>query len=132
MVSRETTQDTELEGQFIPKGTKTTVDIYELQHNPTVWQDPETFRPERFEPGGEAEQLAGSGMSWIPFSNGQRQCIGIWQKKDWLSMMALLMDFFARIIGMNFSLAEQRVFLPMLCKYQTKVIEGMIGQHNSW
>ncbi|KAJ8659175.1 hypothetical protein O0I10_005214 [Lichtheimia ornata] len=104
IVSRETTQDTELEGQFIPKGTKTTVDIYELQHNPTVWKDPETFRPERFEPGGEAEELAGSGMSWIPFSNGQRQCI-----------------------GMNFSLAEQRVFLPMLLrKYEWELPKDSI------
>ncbi|KAI7873546.1 cytochrome P450, partial [Lichtheimia hyalospora FSU 10163] len=93
MVTRETQEDTELGGEFIPKGTRTSIDIYELQHNPTVWEDPDTFKPQRFEPGGEAEKLAGSGMAWIPFSNGQRQCI-----------------------GMNFSLAEQRVFLPMLLR----------------
>ncbi|CDS08804.1 hypothetical protein LRAMOSA10165 [Lichtheimia ramosa] len=93
MTTREAQEDTELGGKFIPKGTKVNLDIYELQHNPTVWKDPNTFRPERFAPGGEAEELAGSGMSWVPFSNGQRQCI-----------------------GMNFSLAEQRVFLPMLLR----------------
>ncbi|CDH56612.1 cytochrome p450 [Lichtheimia corymbifera JMRC:FSU:9682] len=93
VVTRVTCEDTELAGTFIPKGTRGTVDIYNLHHNPTVWKDPETFRPERFELGGEAEKLAGLGMSWLPFSNGQRQCI-----------------------GMNFSLAEQRVFLPMLLR----------------
>lgn len=91
---REASEDTELCGTFIPKGTRTFLDIYEIQHNPTVWKDPETFKPERFKPGGEAEELAGSGMSWLPFSNGSRQCIGL-----------------------NFSLVEQRVFLPMLCKF---------------
>lgn len=29
--------------------------------------DPDTFKPERFAPGGEAEQLAGQGMPWLPF-----------------------------------------------------------------
>ncbi|CDH59519.1 cytochrome p450 [Lichtheimia corymbifera JMRC:FSU:9682] len=101
---REASEDTELCGTFIPKGTRTFLDIYEIQHNPTVWKDPETFKPERFKPGGEAEELAGSGMSWLPFSNGSRQCIGL-----------------------NFSLVEQRVFLPMLLrKYEWHLPEDSI------
>ena len=80
-------------GTFIPKGRLVAVDLYELQHSADVWKDPEVFRPERFAPGGEAEQMAGMGLTWIPFSNGAHQCI-----------------------GMNFSLAEQRVLLLMLCK----------------
>lgn len=76
LVSRVTKEDTEIAGTFIPKGTRTTIDIYNLHHNPTVWKDPEIFRPERFAPGGEAEEHAGLGMSWLPFSNGARQCIG--------------------------------------------------------
>ncbi|KAI7881134.1 cytochrome P450 [Lichtheimia hyalospora FSU 10163] len=104
VMSRETREDTELQGQFIPKGTRMSLDIYDLHHNPTVWNDPDTFKPQRFEPGGEAERLAGSGMTWIPFSNGQRQCL-----------------------GMNFSLAEQRVFLPMLLrKYEWRLPKDSI------
>ncbi|KAI8146538.1 cytochrome P450 [Fennellomyces sp. T-0311] len=90
-VARLATRDTELSGVFIPKGTKVTLDLYELHHNPTVWKNPDVFDPERFAPGGEAEQI--DGMPWIPFSNGARQCI-----------------------GMNFSLVEQRVLLPMLLR----------------
>ncbi|KAF7728619.1 cytochrome P450-dit2 [Apophysomyces ossiformis] len=90
---RKTTKDIDLEGTVIPKGTLVTVDIYNLHRNPRVWQNPEEFNPERFAPGNEADSKAGSGMSWIPFSSGGRQCI-----------------------GMNFSLAEQRVLLSMLLR----------------
>ncbi|KAI9265011.1 cytochrome P450 [Phascolomyces articulosus] len=104
IVAREAQEDTDLSGVFIPKGTRITVDIMEIHKNAKVWKNPEVFDPERFSPHGEAEKVAKMGMSWIPFSNGQRQCI-----------------------GMNFSLAEQRVFLPMLCKkYEISLPEDSI------
>ncbi|KAI9267665.1 cytochrome P450 [Helicostylum pulchrum] len=65
---------------------------------------------ERFRPGGEADQkISGEfGNSWIPFSNGARQCI-----------------------GMNFSLAEQRVVLSMLLrKYTWSLPKGSIHDTN--
>lgn len=84
-------EDTDLNGVYIPKGTPVAVDIRNMHYNPKVWKDPYRFNPDRFAPGGEAESQ--EGMAWLPFSNGGRQCI-----------------------GMNFSLAEQRVLLSMLCK----------------
>ncbi|KAG2222822.1 hypothetical protein INT45_011632 [Circinella minor] len=104
VIAREAQEDTELAGVYIPKGTRVTVDIMEIHRNNKVWKDPEIFNPERFAPGGEAEKVAKMGMSFLPFSNGQRQCI-----------------------GMNFSLAEQRVFLPMfLRKYEVSLPEDSI------
>lgn len=79
-------------GNYIPKGTEWSIDIHSLHHNPEIWKDPFKFDPERFAPGGEADNQ--EGVTWVPFSHGQRQCI-----------------------GMNFSLAEQRVILCMLCKF---------------
>lgn len=75
VISRSLTADTEISGMVFPKETRVMLDIYELHHNPKVWSNPEKFDPDRFLPGGEAEQLAssGAGMSWIPFSNGARQ-----------------------------------------------------------
>lgn len=84
-------EDIELAGNFIPKGSELCIDIYNVHHNPDVWMDPYKFDPHRFAPGGEADQQ--KGVAWVPFSNGNRQCI-----------------------GMNFSLAEQRVVLSMMCK----------------
>ncbi|KAI8146009.1 cytochrome P-450 cyp509A1, partial [Fennellomyces sp. T-0311] len=101
VVLREAAEDTDLSGVFIPKGTRLQLDIYQLHHNPAVWKDPEAFDPERFAPGGEAEH---GGLTWLPFSSGARQCI-----------------------GMNFSLAEQRVLLPMLLrKYEWTLPENSI------
>ncbi|CDS03770.1 hypothetical protein LRAMOSA01171 [Lichtheimia ramosa] len=102
--ARTAQEDTEISGEVIPKGTRVVIDIHEMHHSPNIWYKPEEFRPERFTPGGEADQLAGRGMSWLPFSNGTRQCI-----------------------GMNFSLTEQRVLLPMLLrKYEWHLPEDSI------
>lgn len=65
---RKTTKDVQLSGYFIPEGTLVSVNMYDLHHNPNVWKDPETFDPDRFAPGGEADQQAGGGMAWVPFS----------------------------------------------------------------
>ncbi|KAI8146548.1 cytochrome P450 [Fennellomyces sp. T-0311] len=105
-IARVATSDTELAGVFIPKGTRVGLDIYELHRNPQVWKNPDTFDPERFAPGGEAEQIGG--MPWAPFSSGTRQCI-----------------------GMNFSLVEQRVLLPMMLrKFEWSLPENSIHKDN--
>ncbi|KAI8336744.1 cytochrome P450 [Chlamydoabsidia padenii] len=93
---RKTTKDVMLNDTLIPKGTLVNVNIYDLHHNPDVWDDPETFNPDRFAPEAEAELKAGGGMSWVPFSSGSRICI-----------------------GQNFSLAEQRVLLSCLLRKYT-------------
>ncbi|KAI8140565.1 cytochrome P450 [Fennellomyces sp. T-0311] len=104
IIPRVAAEDTDLEGVFIPKGTPIVVDLYEIMHNPTIWSDPETFDPDRFSPGGEADRLSKSGFPWVAFGNGARQCI-----------------------GMNFSLTEQRVLLAMLLhKYEISLPENTI------
>ncbi|KAI9306770.1 cytochrome P450 [Cunninghamella echinulata] len=96
-----TTKDTEIEGVFLPKGTKVTVAIYDLHHSPYNWKNPEEFNPDRFADGGEAEQKERGGLSWAPFA---RMCI-----------------------GMNFSLAEQRIILSsFLRKYEWSLPEDSI------
>lgn len=97
-LARVASEDTELNGVFIPKGAKLFIDIYETHHNPRFWKDPEVFNPDRFLADDGAKQAsdkltASSGFSWIPFGEGARQCI-----------------------GMNFSLVEQSVLLPLLRK----------------
>ncbi|KAI8342010.1 cytochrome P450 [Chlamydoabsidia padenii] len=112
---RKLRQDTEVAGFYVPKDTPVTVNIYDLHHNPTLWDDPETFDPSRFADGGESDQKAGGGMSYAPFYNGQRMCI-----------------------GMQFSLDEQRVmlscllrkyewYLPENSEHKDRVITGNVG-----
>lgn len=94
-------EDINVAGTFIPKGSEWSLDIYNIHHNPNLWKDPYVFNPDRFLPGGEADNQ--EGIAWIPFSGGQRQCI-----------------------GMNFSLAEQRVVLSMLCNYNSLTIMALV------
>lgn len=43
--------------------------MYDIHHNPKVWKQPYTFNPDRFAPGGEAENMEREGLSWLPFSS---------------------------------------------------------------
>ncbi|CAO3616489.1 unnamed protein product [Cunninghamella blakesleeana] len=95
-------KDYELNGTFIPKGSTVVVDVNALHYNPEIWSNPDEFDPNRFAPGGEHE--AHDAGSWLPFSSGQRQCIGL-----------------------RFSLAEQRTFLAMLLrKFEWDIPENSV------
>ncbi|KAI8070963.1 cytochrome P-450 cyp509A1 [Gongronella butleri] len=85
-------EDVVLNGTPVPKGTKINVNLYDLHHSNDVWKDAEVFDPDREDPVGD-------GLSWAPFASGARQCI-----------------------GMNFSLAEQRVVLCTLLRRYTWVL----------
>ncbi|KAI7903596.1 cytochrome P450 [Cokeromyces recurvatus] len=106
LLSREALSDTNLAGTIMPKGTKIAIDIYAIHMNPKIWQNPESFIPERFEEGGEHESHVG--LTWIPFSNGSRQCL-----------------------GMNFSLVEQRTVLSMILKrYEVDISKDSVHYNN--
>ncbi|XP_073156554.1 cytochrome P450 81Q32-like [Henckelia pumila] len=60
-------------GYRIPAGTILLVNTWEIHHNPKIWVDPETFRPERFEGVKEKKDL---GFRLIPFGSGRRACPG--------------------------------------------------------
>ncbi len=44
---RVASQDYDLGGYRIPKGTIINVPVYPIHHDPSVWPDPEKFIPER-------------------------------------------------------------------------------------
>nr|GMC63757.1 cytochrome P450 89A2-like [Ipomoea batatas]GMC65608.1 cytochrome P450 89A2-like [Ipomoea batatas]GME11283.1 cytochrome P450 89A2-like [Ipomoea batatas] len=54
-------QEVELEGYVIPKNSVINFTVADLGWDPTVWEDPMEFKPERFlSRGGEAFDLSGS------------------------------------------------------------------------
>ncbi|KAI8070939.1 cytochrome P-450 cyp509A1 [Gongronella butleri] len=77
---------------ILRKGDLVNINLYEMHHSDRIYDQPYVFKPERFDED-KMEQTSKNGLSWIPFSNGARQCL-----------------------GMNFSLAEQRVMLAMLLR----------------
>ena len=55
---------------FLPKGQEVLVSAYAMQQRRDVWgDDPEVFRPERFE-----DRRAG--FEFVPFGGGPRKCVG--------------------------------------------------------
>ncbi|CAF4069623.1 unnamed protein product [Adineta steineri] len=66
--------DYELGKYHIPKGTYINVPVYPIHHDPIAWPDPETFIPERFLPAEKAKRHP---MSFLPFGDGPRNCIGM-------------------------------------------------------
>ena len=55
---------------FLPKGQRVLISIYAMQQRRDIWgEDPETFRPERWEDRKV-------GFEFIPFGGGPRKCVG--------------------------------------------------------
>jgi len=59
---------------FVPAGTEVIISLYELQRNKKIWgEDAEIFNPDNFLPENVKARHA---YSFLPFSNGTRNCIG--------------------------------------------------------
>lgn len=63
------------DGQIIEKGTPVIISSFGLHRDPDIFDQPLTFRPERFSnsPTGSGK---GSGLFYLPFGGGPRICIG--------------------------------------------------------
>jgi len=67
-------QDTTINGLFIPKDMIVVSPIYVLHMDPEVWPNPTEFNPERFTP--EAKE-ARNPYYYMPFGVGPRNCVGM-------------------------------------------------------
>lgn len=84
---------------FLPKGSRVVAYIYGVHHRPSLWEDPEAFRPERF---SREHNGKGAPFAYLPFGGGPRLCI-----------------------GNNFALMEmQLVLVKMLERYELELLPG--------
>ncbi|KAM5536771.1 hypothetical protein V8D89_009489 [Ganoderma adspersum] len=70
-----TTADDELHGYFIPAGTVVLANIWACMHDPTLYQDPHVFRPERFIRDGKPDPSVLDPIPFV-FGFGRRICPG--------------------------------------------------------
>ncbi|KAI0767308.1 CyP450 monooxygenase [Fomes fomentarius] len=70
-----TTADDEFDGYFIPAGTIVLPNTWACMHDPDVYDDPETYRPERFLKDGKLDPTVRD-PSRFAFGYGRRICPG--------------------------------------------------------
>jgi cytochrome P450 len=70
IVLRRLTEAIELGGYELPAGVNVVPSIHLVHRDPTIYPEPDAFRPERFlaDPPGT--------YTWIPFGGGVRRCLG--------------------------------------------------------
>ena len=70
--------DTYVDGHLVPAGTTAMVNQWAISRDPEVWDAPLEFRPERFLPGGEGQDVSvlGADGRLVPFGSGRRSCPG--------------------------------------------------------
>ena len=70
---REVARDVELLGYGIPAGSTVMLPQWAVHRSPTYWDDPETFRPERWRSQRRTDRPR---FAYFPFGGGPRHCIG--------------------------------------------------------
>ncbi len=97
-LTRVAAKEDEIDGRKILPGDRIVLFAYGTHHSPKYWEDPETFKPERFM--GEAARKR-KPYTYIPFGGGKRSCIGgaMSQVENTLALSILLRRFRPEYVG---------------------------------
>ncbi|PVD36528.1 hypothetical protein C0Q70_03513 [Pomacea canaliculata] len=96
-LAHETREDFTTDGFFISKGTIIFENIWSMNRDPTAWEDPEVFRPERFldDEGQLLPPTHPTRWRFLPFGIGKRSCPGenFARSRAFLYVTTLLQQF---------------------------------------
>ncbi|XP_067626638.1 cytochrome P450 6a2-like [Eurosta solidaginis] len=104
----------------LEKGLIIVIPIDAIHRDPEIYPEPERFDPTRFEPEAVAKRHP---MSWLPFGEGPRNCIGLrFGKMQAMVGLALLLKHF------KFTLASNTK-VPLEIKKDSFVLTSKDGIH---
>lgn len=75
LLPRRAEADVEISGYTIPKGSQVLVNAWAIGRDPSVWDNPDMFWPERFL--GSNVDVKGRHFELLPFGGGRRICPGL-------------------------------------------------------
>ncbi|GJZ11314.1 cytochrome P450 [Tanacetum coccineum] len=75
LLPRRAVEACEVMNYTIPQNSQIWVNVWAIGRDPKVWEDPNTFKPERFI--GSHLDFTGHDYEFIPFGGGRRMCPGI-------------------------------------------------------
>jgi cytochrome P450 len=97
----------ELHGHSVPGGAFVNYCSWASHHLPDVFQEPDSFRPERFAPEAKAALPRGA---YIPFGGGSRTCIGMrFGQLEIRTIATLILSRFALSLPPDFRLTIRQM-----------------------
>ncbi|KAK4478070.1 hypothetical protein RD792_017335 [Penstemon davidsonii] len=97
LLPRNAMADTKFMGYLIPKNTMVLVNVWAIHRDPDSWDDPLSFKPERF----ITSKIDSKGQNFelIPFGSGRRSCLGMFlgDRMISLTLARLIQNFYWKL-----------------------------------
>lgn len=78
LIPRSPSESTTVGGYSVPTNTRVFINVWSIHRDPSIWENPTEFRPERFlGENSEKWDFRGNHPHYLPFGSGRRMCPGI-------------------------------------------------------
>jgi len=121
LIPHAVTEDVIFNGYFVPKNGTVNFMVAEVGWDPTVWEDPMAFKPERFEESSNGFDVTGQNeIKMMPFGAGRRICpaynLAMLHVEYFVANLIWNFEWKTSLPGSNVDLSEKQEF-TMVMKY---------------